>query len=156
MLTSEKLNEDLDLLCRRGYVHFVRECVPETVPGKRPVWSNERRIKQGEQPVKAAQWREMMEQKAFRGKFWKVFGMEQFMRGMWEHVTVKRASAKAVLADAEKEKQEGIQGKWQLETPFNEVLAHTRKKKNSDMSCNAYHLGDNNYRFDVVQIYFSH
>ena len=38
MLTPEKLDDDLDLLCRRGRVHFVRECVPETVPGKRPVW----------------------------------------------------------------------------------------------------------------------
>ena len=29
---------------------------------------NERRLKQGEQPVKAAQWRELMKQKAFRGQ----------------------------------------------------------------------------------------
>ena len=78
----------------------------------------------------------MMEQKAYRGKLWKVFGMEQFMHGMWEHFTVKRAWAKAVLADAEKEKQQGIQVKWQLDTPFKEVLEQI--KKSSDMSCNAY------------------
>ena len=42
----------------------------------------ERRVKRGEQPVKAAQWREMMEQEAHRDKLWKVFGTEQFMRGM--------------------------------------------------------------------------
>ena len=40
---------------------------------------NGRRIKQGERPVKAAQRTEMMEQKAFRGKLWKV--------GLW-HGTV--------------------------------------------------------------------
>ena len=40
-----------------------------------------------------------MEQEAFRGKLWVVFGMEHFLR-MWEHFTVKRTWAKAVLADA--------------------------------------------------------
>ena len=37
---------------------------------------NERRLKQGEQPVKAARWREMMEQTAFRGKLWKACVLE--------------------------------------------------------------------------------
>ena len=54
----------------------------------------------------------MVELKAYRGKLWKVFGMEQFVRGMWERFAVKRAWTKAILTDAEKEKQEGIQGKW--------------------------------------------
>ena len=76
---------------------------------------NERRVQQGEQPVKAAQRREMMEQKAYRGKLWKVSGTEQFMRGMWEHFTVRRAWAKEDPSDTEKEKQGGMQGKWQLE-----------------------------------------
>ena len=58
----------------------------------------------------------------------KVFGMEQFMRGMWERFTVKGASAKAVFADAEKENQEGMQGKWQFESPFMEVLDQIKKK----------------------------
>ena len=59
-----------------------------------------------------------MEQIAFRRKLWVAFGMEQYLRRMWEHFTVKRAWAKAVLADAEKERQEGIQGKWQQELPL--------------------------------------
>ena len=56
---------------------------------------NERRVQQGEQPLKTARWREMVEQKAYRGKLWQVVGtvkasraqlwqvvgMEQFMRG---------------------------------------------------------------------------
>ena len=79
--------------------------------------------------MKTAQWRDMMEQKAFRGKLWKVSGMEQFLRGMWEHFTVKRAWAKAVLADAEKEKQEGIQGKWQLEPPSRRSTGADQKKQ---------------------------
>ena len=51
---------------------------------------NERRVQQGKQPVKAAQWREMREHNAYRGKLWKVFGMEKFMRGMWDHFTAKK------------------------------------------------------------------
>ena len=56
-----------------------------------------------------------MEQKAYRGKLWKVFGMEQFMRGVWEHFTAKRAWAKAVLVDAERErsrKAHKVSGHW--------------------------------------------
>ena len=41
---------------------------------------------------------------------------------VWEHFTIQRTWAEAVLADAEKEKQESIQGKWQMESPFKEVL----------------------------------
>ena len=37
--------------------------------------------------------------------------MEPLMRGMWEHFNVKRAWAIAVLADAEREKQEGMHDK---------------------------------------------
>ena len=38
---------------------------------------NERQKKRGDQPVKAARWRELMEQKVFRWKLWVAFGMEQ-------------------------------------------------------------------------------
>ena len=40
---------------------------------------------------------------------------------------MKRACAKAVLADAEKEKQEGIQGKWQFDSSFKEALEQIKK-----------------------------
>ena len=96
---------------------------------------NERLVRQGKQPAKAAEWREIVERSAFRGKLWKVFGMELFVFGMWEYFTVEGAWAGADLADASKEKQEGTQGQWQL-APFKEVLEHIRKC--SDMSCNAY------------------
>ena len=94
---------------------------------------NERRVQQGEQPVKAAQWRGKMEQKTSRGKLWVAFGMEQFTRGMWQHFTVKRAWSKAVLADAEKEKQEGTQVSGCSNRFFKEVLEQILKS--SDMSC---------------------
>ena len=87
---------------------------------------NERPVRQGKQPVKAAEWREIVGRKTFRCKLWKIFGTEQFMRGMWEYFTVKRAWAKAVLADTAKEKQEGTQGQWQLESSFEESLRKLR------------------------------
>ena len=86
---------------------------------------NERLVRQGKQPAKAAEWSEIVERKAF--------GMEQLVRGMWEYFIVKRAWTRAVSADAAKEKQEGTQGQWQLESAFKEVLEQIQK--HSDMSC---------------------
>ena len=60
------------------------------------------------------------------------------MRGMRVHFTVTRAWTKAVLVDAEKERQAGLQGKGQLEPPFKEVLEQI--KRSSDMSCDAYSM----------------
>ena len=57
-----------------------------------------------------------------------VFGSEQFLRGMWEFFTLKRAWARKILADAAQEKQEGKQGRWPQETPFKEVLEASQKK----------------------------
>ena len=75
-----------------------------------------------------------MEQKAFRRKLWVVFGMEQYLRRMWEHFTVKRVLAKAVLSDAERERQEGKQGNWQKDSPFKQELEPV--KRSSDLSFN--------------------
>ena len=76
---------------------------------------SERLARQGKQPVKVAEWRDNVERKAYRGRLWKVFGMEQFLRGMWEHFTIRRAWSRTVLADVANEKQEGLQGQWQRE-----------------------------------------
>ena len=54
---------------------------------------------------------------------------------MWEYFTLKRAWEKKILADAAQEKQEGIQGQWQQESPFKEVLEQA--KRNADTDCNA-------------------
>ena len=50
-------------------------------------------LKRGERKVTAFRWREMIEQKAFRGKLWVACGMEQYVRRMREHFTVKKARA---------------------------------------------------------------
>ena len=58
---------------------------------------NERLARQGKQAVKAAEWRVIVERKAFRGKLWKVPGMEQFVRGMWEYFTRRSSIGDAFL-----------------------------------------------------------
>ena len=42
--------------------------------------------------------------------------MEQSVRRMWEHFTIKKAWTRSVLVDAEKERQEGTEGDWQQES----------------------------------------
>ena len=56
---------------------------------------NERQHRQGERPVKAARWRELMEHKTFRVKLSVAFGMN--LRGMWEHFTDKKSMGKNSL-----------------------------------------------------------
>ena len=79
--------------------------------------------------------REVAEKKAHRGRLWMIFGSAQFLRGMWEYFTLKRACARKILADAAQGKQEGIQGQWQQESPIKEVLEQV--KRNADTDCNA-------------------
>ena len=73
---------------------------------------NVMRLKKGERNVTASRWREMIVEKALRGKLWVAFDMEQIARRMWGHFTIKRVWPRSVLVDAEKERQEGIEGDW--------------------------------------------
>ena len=49
--------------------------------------------------------------------------------------TIERATTEAVLADAEKEKLEGLRDNWQLESPLKEELELVNRS--SDMSKSA-------------------
>ena len=49
-------------------------------------------------------------------------GKEQYVRGMWEYFCRERERVKKFRAKAEEEKQKGIQGQWQLESPAKEYL----------------------------------
>ena len=73
-----------------------------------------------------------MEKKAHRGTIWKVMGNEQLIRGMWEYFTLERTEVRKILAEASREKQEGIQGQWQQETAFREVLEQVKKSADAD------------------------
>ena len=86
-------------------------------------------VQQGKPRLKLWQWRGVVEKKAHRGRIWKVMGNEQLIRGMWEYFTLERAEVRKILADASREKQEGIQGQRQQESPFREVLEQVKQKK---------------------------
>ena len=58
---------------------------------------SEKPVHQGKQPLKSKEWREVVERKAHRGRLWKIFGCEQFLRGMWEYCSLKRAGQGRVL-----------------------------------------------------------
>ena len=78
----------------------------------------EKLVHQGKQPLKSKEWREVVERKAHRCRLWKIFGSEQFLRGMWRCFTFTRAWARKIPADATQAKQEGTQGQWQDESLF--------------------------------------
>ena len=46
-------------------------------------------VQQGKQTPKLWQWKGVVEMKAHRGRLWKVFGSEQYLRGMWKYSTLK-------------------------------------------------------------------
>ena len=83
---------------------------------------NEGRLKQGDEHVAASNWKELVEQKACRGKLWAAFGTEQFVRKMWERFTLKKGWTRSVLADVENANQYGTGGDWQQETSHNEEV----------------------------------
>ena len=61
-----------------------------------------------------------------------MLGKDQFVQGMWEYFTLERAKAKKFRKDAEKEKQEGIQGQWQQESPAKEFLDQVKSSADTD------------------------
>ena len=65
---------------------------------------NEKLVQQGNQSLKSKAWREFVERKPHRGRLWKIFGSEPFLRGMWEYFFLKRAWARKIVADAAEEK----------------------------------------------------
>ena len=71
-------------------------------------------------PLKNLQWKAVVDKKAHRGRKWRMLGKDQYIQGMWQYFSIERLKAKKFLKDAEKEKQEGIQGQWQQESPAKE------------------------------------
>ena len=55
-------------------------------------------------------------------------GKEQYERGMWEYFCRERERVKKFREQAEGEKQAGIQGQWQLESPAKEYLEQVKRR----------------------------
>ena len=74
----------------------------------------------------------MVEQKAHRGRLWKMLGTDQFIQGMWKYSFFAGAKAKKFLKDVEKEEQERIQGQWKQESPAKEFLDQVKSGADTD------------------------
>ena len=88
----------------------------------------------GEEPLTNVQWRQAVEKKAYRGKMWKMMGKEPYLRGMSEHFSCERLKAKKFRQPADEEKQAGIQGQRQLESPAREYWEQVKSCYDTD--CN--------------------
>ena len=55
-----------------------------------------------------------------------MMGKEPYLRGMWEHFLQERSRAKRFRELAVEEKQAGMQGQWQQESPAREHLEHVK------------------------------
>ena len=55
-----------------------------------------------------------------------MMGKEQYVREMWEYFCQERARVKRFREEAEEERQTGIQGQWQLESPAREYLEQAK------------------------------
>ena len=69
-----------------------------------------------------------------RGRMWKRMGKELNLRGMWQHFYCERSKAKKFRQLADEEKQAGIQGQWQQESPAKEHLEQVKCCHDTD--CN--------------------
>ena len=77
---------------------------------------------------KNVQWQQVVEKKAYRGRMWKMMGKEPYLRGMWEYFLQERTRVKKFRELADEEKQAGIQGQWQQESPANRQPENTWSK----------------------------
>ena len=52
----------------------------------------------------------------------------EYVRGMWEYFRRDRDGVNTFREQAEEEKQAGIQGQWQLESPAKEYLEQVKRR----------------------------
>ena len=88
-----------------------------------------------------------MEKKAHCGRLWRMLGKDQYRQGMWEYFSLERVITYKFMKNAEKVKQEGIQGQWQRESPAKEYLEQVKSSADTDctpkvMRCGYYALKD--------------
>ena len=87
-----------------------------------------------EEPLTNVKWRQVVEKKAYRGRIWKMMEKEPYLRGTLEHFSSERSKGKKFRQLADEERQTGIQGQWQQESPAREYLEQV--KCCHDTACN--------------------
>ena len=68
----------------------------------------------------------VVEKKAYRGRMWNMMGKEPYLHGMWEYFLQERSKVKRFRGLADEEKQAGIQGLWQQESPAKKYLEQVK------------------------------
>ena len=91
---------------------------------------NESLTAQGLAPLKNWQWKTVAESASWQTM--ENAGERPAHARNWEFLSFERAKAKKFLNDAKKEKQEGIQGQWQRESPAKEYLEQVRSSADTD------------------------
>ena len=89
---------------------------------------------EGEEPLTIVKWRQVVEKKAYRGRMWRMMGKEPYLHGVWEYFSSERSKAKKFRQLTDEERQAGIQGQWQQESPAGEYLEQV--KCCHDIDCN--------------------
>ena len=96
---------------------------------------NEKLVQQGKQSLKSKEWREVVEREAHRGRLWNIFGSDQFLRGMWEYFTHRRAWARKILADAAQEKTRSNTRSVVTRVTFQKSFGASQKKCGYRLQC---------------------
>ena len=61
-----------------------------------------------------------------------MLGQDQYIQELWENYSGERTRVKKFRESAEKERQEGIQGQWQRESPAREYLEQVKSRPDTD------------------------
>ena len=87
---------------------------------------NKKLMAKGSAPLTKWHWKAVVEKKAHRGRLWRMLGKDQYIQGMSEYFSFERVKSKKFMKEAEKEKQEGIQGQWQRESLAKEYMEQVK------------------------------
>ena len=88
-------------------------------------------VQQGKEPLKVWEWKEVVEKKAIGVGYGSYLGANKFCAECGS-ISLQRAEARKTLADAAQEKQEGMPGQWQHESPFKEVVVQVKRSADTD------------------------
>ena len=95
---------------------------------------NKHQQAKGEKTLSNVQCRQAVEKKEYRGRMWTMMEKEPYLRGRWEHFSCERSKAKKFRQLADEEKQAGLEGQWQQESPAKEYLEQVKFCHDTD--CN--------------------
>ena len=97
--------------------------------------AHERRVQQGEPRLNSWQWRQSWRRRRIVEKFGEWWETSKSHVVCGSILLVKGQKRKGFVMMLREKKQGGIQGQWQQESPFREILEQARR--NEDMRCSS-------------------